>query len=41
MIGVKGRLVVSCWTWAKYITELRDKKRTLRALKEELANAGL
>jgi len=28
-------------TWTKYITELRDKNRTLRALKEELANAGL
>jgi uncharacterized Zn finger protein len=28
-------------TWTKYITELRDKNRALRAFKEELANAGL
>jgi len=28
-------------TWAAYIAELRDKNRNLRALKEELANAGL
>jgi uncharacterized Zn finger protein len=28
-------------TWINYITTLRDKNRSLRALKEELANAGL
>ncbi len=28
-------------TWTNYIAELRDKNRMLRALKEELANAGL
>lgn len=28
-------------TWTSYITALREQNRTLRALKEELANAGL
>ncbi len=27
--------------WTSYITDLREKNRNLRALKEELANAGL
>jgi hypothetical protein len=27
--------------WARYITALREQKRTLRALKEELRRAGL
>ena len=28
-------------TWTSYITALREQNRNLRALKEELANAGL
>lgn len=27
--------------WTSYITALREQNRALRALKEELANAGL
>jgi hypothetical protein len=28
-------------TWTSYVTALREQNRNLRALKEELANAGL